>query len=592
MRSLGPSAFACSLATLVTLVFAGCGGDASSNATEPKSCDYTSTYDAIQETIFEAKSCTAGLCHGEGESGEGLEGGLDLREGASFDALVRQPSQIDPSIDRVHPGDQDLSLLYLKLEAATNGTDLGNRGGQMPVGIEPLSEDQLEAIRLWIRGGAPRDTIVGDTLELLGCEGSYEPDPNKIAPLPAPAEGEGVQFYAGAWELSAESEDEVCFATYYDFSDQVPPESQVDCPELGEGRKCFTFRRNELAQDGQSHHSIIDAYLPESDPNGGDWGPWQCLGGAMNGQACDPTVAGVCGERAQCATPAVTAVACLGYPHAPAGFGVGGGGMTQTSMPLGGAQESVSIDDPPVGVYSALPLKGFISWNSHAFNLTKKDTTIEQWVNLTFAPEPERQWIRRQIFEARNIFAMGPIDPFEKEEICMTWTLPQYAQLLSLSSHMHQRGKLFRIWLPPNTSCGSGVAGCEPPGRDPDYASRFYDDPVYTYYDPPNDYSSADEADRTFLACAVFDNGADNPLEVKRESTKPNTPACDSFRAFCGCDASERACFGGDSQGMLCAGDDAACGEGGMCDACPLLGGVTTDDEMFLPLGSYYVAEP
>jgi hypothetical protein len=43
---------------------------------------------------------------------------------------------------------------------------------------------------------------------------------------------------------------------------------------------------------------------------------------------------------------------------------------------------------------------------------------------------------------------------------------------------------------------------------------------------------------------------------------------------------------------MPCNGDDSVCGEGGSCDACPLLGGVTTDDEMFIPLGSYYVAPP
>jgi hypothetical protein len=112
---------------------------------------------------------------------------------------------------------------------------------------------------------------------------------------------------------------------------------------------------------------------------------------------------------------------------------------------------------------------------------------------------------------------------------------------------------------------------------------------VYTYYDPPNDYSSAAEADRTFKACAVYDNGADNSLEVKRESTKPNTPACDFFRASCGCDAGDRVCLGGDNQGQACDGDDSVCGEGGLCDACPLLGGVTTDDEMFIPLGSYYI---
>jgi hypothetical protein len=29
-----------------------------------------------------------------------------------------------------------------------------------------------------------------------------------------------------------------------------------------------------------------------------------------------------------------------------------------------------------------------------------------------------------------------------------------------------------------------------------------------------------------------------------------------------------------------------------MCDACPLWGGITTDDEMFIPLGSYFVQPP
>ena len=38
--------------------------------------------------------------------------------------------------------------------------------------------------------------------------------------------------------------------------------------------------------------------------------------------------------------------------------------------------------------------------------------------------------------------------------------------------------------------------------------------------------------------------------------------------------------------------DDSVCGEGGICDACELLGGITTDDEMFIPLGSYFVQEP
>ena len=574
------------------LFFTACSSDSSSGSTL-KDCNYASTYDAIQATIFEAKGCTASACHGEDAMGR-----LDLRAGASFDALVRQASWIDSSIERVFPGDQELSLLYHKLAAATEGGDLGALGQAMPVGQEPISAGELDAIRLWIRAGAPSDSIVGGTLERLGCAGSFDPEPNKINPLPAPPQDEGVQFYAGGWNIDGESEDEVCFASYYDFSDQVPAQYQVDCDQFGEGRKCFAFGRNELAQDGQSHHSIIGVYTPQSDPNGGDWGPWTCLGGAKAGEACDPTVADACGAGSQCTTPVLTSIACVGYPRAPPDFGVGAGFLTSgsdTLIQLGGAQESTSIDLPPPGVYSVLPLKGFVSWNSHGFNLTKKATSIEQWVTLSFVPDSERRCGREQIFEVDNIFAMSqdtPVPPFEKREVCMTWTLPQYSQLMSLSSHMHIRGELFRIWLPPNEPC-EGTNGCVPPNTNPEYESRLYDDPLYTYYDPPNDYSSPGEADRTFKACAVYDNGADDPLQVKRESNKPNTPNCIfPFVANCGCPEDQRVCLGGDKQGDPCGGDDSVCGDGGVCDACPLYGGITTDDEMFIPLGSYFMAEP
>ena len=288
----------------------GCSSESGGESAGPKGCEFTSTYDAIQQTVFEASGCTASACHGDAALG-----GLDLRAEASFDALVRQPSTIDPLIERVFPGDQAFSLLYHKLAAATLGADLVGLGQPMPSGTEPISEDQLEAILLWIRAGAPSDSIVGSTLELLGCDGSFDPDPNKIDPLPPPAPGEGVQLYAGGWALDAEAEDEVCFASYYDFTDRVPAEFRVDCPQFGEGRECFAFRRNELAQDPQSHHSIIDVYVPESDPNSSDWGPWSCLGGERAGETCDPTDPKACGARSQCTTPAITC-RCL-FPKSP-----------------------------------------------------------------------------------------------------------------------------------------------------------------------------------------------------------------------------------------------------------------------------------
>ncbi|MDH3729477.1 MAG: hypothetical protein OER77_18265 [Myxococcales bacterium] len=576
----------------VALVASACGESSTDGSSQPSDCNFDSTFAAIQTTIFEGEGCASDACHGASFESSG---GLDLRANASYGSLVRVASSVNSEIERVFPGDQERSLLYRKLRETTQELANAGLGQAMPSGLPQLSDDKIEAVLLWMRAGAPEDAVVEGTLNLLGCEGNFEADPNKIDPLPAPAPGEGVQFYAGGWALGAEAEDEVCYATYYDFSDAVPPEYQVDCDEFGEGRRCFAFGRSELAQDGQSHHSIITVYTPESDPNGGGWGPWACLGGATDGQSCDPTDPGACGERAACATPARTSVACIGYPHAPSDFSDFGasaiGGVSGTRAGLSGAQESTFIDQPQEGVYSRLPLQGFVSWNSHGFNLTTKNTSIEQWVNVSFVPEQSRNWLNRQIFEAREIFAMSTVAPFTKREVCMTFTLPQYSRLMSLSSHMHQKGELFRIWLPPNQPC-EGSDGCAVPQSEADYVSRLYDDPVYTYYDPPLEYDGEGDPERTFRACAVYDNGADNPAEVKRESTKPDTPTCGFPVAHCGCAEKDRACFGGPNEGMSCGGDDSVCGDGGLCDACPVWGGITTADEMFIPLGSYFVQPP
>jgi hypothetical protein len=134
-----------------------------------------------------------------------------------------------------------------------------------------------------------------------------------------------------------------------------------------------------------------------------------------------------------------------------------------------------------------------------------------------------------------------------------------------------------------------------------------YADPLYQRFsgDEIMAFDSPDPADRTFTYCAYWENGASNPEEVRRESRKPDAETCDFLDTFapiaasrgfsfatCGCEPEERACFGGPNEGMLCNGDDEVCGEGGTCDACPLGGGVTTEEEMFILLGSYYVATP
>jgi hypothetical protein len=117
-------------------------------------------------------------------------------------------------------------------------------------------------------------------------------------------------------------------------------------------------------------------------------------------------------------------------------------------------------------------------------------------------------------------------------------------------------------------------------------------------FDPPVRYDSTNPDERRFLYCSLYDNGS-TPTSpaVKQRSTSPAAPQnFDLVIPFQGgdggpCIDARVACLGGTNAGMLCGGDEGLC-PGGTCDACPVRGGVTTEDEMFILIGSYFVPEP
>jgi len=573
-------------ALLLTLFsLAGCKDKNADTSADCEEVAASSTFEAIQLGIFERHNCVG--CHNDSIT----EGGLDLRSEVAHANLVRvaAESPIKMAKQRVFPGEQAESLLYLKLAAAVHQTGLPMGAGSMmpPEGREPISADELEAIRLWIRGGASKTGVVAGTQKLLSCNALPDKaDPNKLPPLEPPTATEGIQFEAGRWLVPAMSEDEVCFATYWDFTvnNDVPDWAKVSCAQQNlAGQECFAVNDNLLAQDPQSHHSIVSAYIGSAGPLDPAWGEWTCHGGADEGKACDPTKIGVlvaeggadCGPRSACASAVTSRTACIGW--GPRDF-------RSNRIGLSGAQKPISRIHYPEGVYSTLPMKGVVVWNSHAFNLTEQDTTLEQWINLEFARSEEQLYLNRGgIVQPRDIFAMN-IPPFETQEICSTWTAPLGAHITRFGSHVHQRGVLFRVWAPPqDTSCNPDN-GCLPDETEPFYLSRIYNDSVELFFDEPVVHNETDAKDRTYKFCAVFDNGSKDMWKVKRNSLSVGST----------CPARERECIGGPMHNSFCNGDDSYCdsspGAGdGVCDACPVVGGVTTEDEMFLLLGNYYL---
>ncbi len=541
-----------------------------------------STWQGIQKVIFDGYGCTNGACHGHPND---PAGGLDLDPAVAYQNLIRVNARANLSEPKplVFPGEQSLSFLYEKVAAGTRGNELPEGGGDpMPLDVSPLSADHLEALRLWIRSGAPETGIVEGTSDLLECGLSNEFTANKVPAPPAPAVGEGLQFVSGPWPVSPGTEDEVCFATYYDLTqtpELVPEEFRLACPTTQlTGKDCWAYNFDQLTQDAQSHHSIISVYhgdTPTSDPA---WGEWKCNTGDFEGMSCDPaqvTVSaanggGDCGQLAACASTVTSSFACVGWGPAD---------QRSNRVGMGGAQSPVSGTMNPDGVYSVLPMKGVIVWNSHAFNLTEQETTVEQYNNFWFAGPSERIHIRRGIFDAKDIFVAN-VPPFEQRTYCSTYTMPQHANLMRLGSHAHKRGWLWQTWLPPNSPNCRVENDCQPRSDEPEYTSRIYNDPVTLSYDPPLEFHDADADSRTLQFCVTYDNGKEDRTLVKRNST--------SVGSSCVGDAY---CYGGPNEGMACGSDDSVCGEGGVCDACVVVGGATTEDEMFILLGSYYVAE-
>ncbi len=149
-------------------VATGCGGGSSNGGTPtpppmpgpepappPANGPEPGTLAHLQQNIF-GPICAQ--CHTGGGAPEGL---VLSSEQASFDNLVNHPSQQQPSLMRVAPGDPDNSYLVMKVEGAP-----GITGTQMPQFQTPLSQTQIGHIRDWIANGAPREGL-GDNATTL-----------------------------------------------------------------------------------------------------------------------------------------------------------------------------------------------------------------------------------------------------------------------------------------------------------------------------------------------------------------------------------------------------------------------------------------
>lgn len=636
-------------------------------ATPAAADDCTQRFDstfALLRSILERRGCTNTLCHDGTASG-----GLDLTAADLYDHLVDAPPQSvtdRPGLRRVTPAKKENSLLWLNVAAATLPGQWSAPLRAMPLGgLPPLTTNELQVLQLWIEDGAPRAGVVPGTGALVdAC--LPPPEPLETRPLDPPPPGTGVQLRAPRQMLAAHSEREVCFVTYYDLTDQVPPRFR------GPGGDTFRYKHIDARQDPLSHHAVVIPYRGAAAIGSPIWGAFACGGGADDGAACDPTDPASCGDDGVCGSQPTPSVGCIGFGPGDASIGVGNDSLFNTM--------AAGLGSVP-GVYAEAPLRGMLVWDSHAYNVTDREGKLDIWVNLEFAAPEEQRHPLRRFTEVLEQFRLA-VPAFGAQELCARYVVPPNVALLELSSHNHKRGRRFRIWQGAFACAGGANLGapCSPAGvepglalddpcdgsacaapnlprvgdcdqsqrvtvdeillgvtialgerplgacprfdgdadgavgvdellaavdalltplRDADrsllYTSLTYSDPAVARFDPPLLLGGAGSSDtaRTLTYCSLYDNGATDPAQVKRQSTSPLPTA-----GFPGGPCRQpRGCTGG-RVGAACDGStpaerDASCdsrpGAGdGDCDACPVAFGTTTEDEMFVLLGAYF----
>ncbi|MFK7977416.1 MAG: hypothetical protein AB8C02_14870 [Halioglobus sp.] len=511
---------------------------------------FDSTFEAIQATVFEQGGCANSLCHGEAQ-----EGGLDLTPANAWANLIDVQAE-SSSLRLVNPRKPATSYLYHKLSAKTFPGSYDISGSPMPSAGQAISPGQLEAIRLWIEAGAPEEGSVGDTLgrgedEIESLLGVCLPEAEAVntVPLPAPAPDKGIQFAMPPQDVPAESEREICFAVYEDFRDVIPEEF------LSEDRNTFFTSGGQNREDAFTHHNLIyKSPVGIESINDPSFGEWVCGGGEQDGESCDPVDLNSCGSG-KCRSEIKDSIACRGY--GPPGVAAGQGAL--------GLSPGITRD----GFYNEFPSHGLFYWNSHAFNLTNEDGVLRVWRNINFAED--RRFRAQGLSNGPNIFIGNGTPPFEKRTVCRDYVFDQGDGLLTLTSHTHKRGERFFMSV----------------GDEEVYETFTYDEPLFKVFDPALIFDSPNREERKLNHCATYNNGVNddgspNIETVVRLSRRPvNARACKPTACVAGN-------IGGSCNG---ADDDAACDSSpdagdGWCDACAISGAFSSDDEMFILIGS------
>jgi hypothetical protein len=391
--------------TISTTFLLGTMFYACNNSTEtPKAA--CNTFELINSRILTPNCATSG-CHASEKDASFTQHGLVLEKSVAYKNLFNQsPKNANAKTDGlslVKPFKTDESLLYHKLHSNADGHHAKDYGNPMPLGSNLLSAGQVEFVRRWIEAGALQQGCVVQDLTLLDDKTPQNTKP--FEPLTPPAVGMGVQLKLEPFLVAPNFERE--FFMY---------------KQLKNTEKIY-INRIAIKMRENSHHLVLYSFNNTTPTN---------------------------------VIPKFDTVRDLRNPDNSLNIN------TLTSMAYhiyaGGGSSPESDFTFPDGVALEVPANYALDMNSHYVNKTSQPITGEVYVNLYNIPQSKVVNVAKPL----NLSNTNLSIPAKQTVIqSKTFKFAKKTNIVTLTSHMHARGKKFVIKIAGGSRDGETIYSTE-----------------------------------------------------------------------------------------------------------------------------------
>ena len=522
-------------------------------------------------------------------------------------------------VTRVEPFAPQESFLWQKLAAAdATSFDLGGKGSPMPQG---LAADLPGRARTRSGSGsckgAPQDGVVPDTETLLE---RLPAEARAAAGRAARRSGadQGVQFHAPPWEIPAQQDSEGAERRERGLLlDLLQPDRQGPAPVHHRLSRRHLRRSDQsdeevlhlqppaaapVAEFAPQHHPHLQRRVPRERPGLGI--PVQRRHrarrhGLRSDAARRAAPAGADCGGGFCRGKVVKTVACT-FGYGPKDFegGVLGNGSA-VAPSFSGSQQPQFERINPDGAFSILPDRGHhrvelarLQRLRHADHqpavaqpLVHEPTCATPCAASSTAPTSSCRTCRR----SRRSSTVARCCSGRARGSPTSARTPTSADGCSASGG--------RASPSPATARRTNPGACLPEPTPPIMVTTEYNDPAQLIFKTPLALDGDDPASRRFKFCSIYDNGHTDPATVKRNSTSPvvllggkcfsSPPRPGQTHLLRQSQERRRK-----RQSPATATTASATARRARTTACatpaPLRGGVSTEDEMFILIGSYY----